>query len=176
MSDTGDQGQDGGAAAPPPGAPVPPPAPPGWQPPPPGTMPPPPATTPPPAYGAPPPPPAYPPAPAYPAVPTGYPPQPGYGYGTPYPQAPKNDGMSIAGLCCGIAGIPLSLFCGLGLVLGTLGLVFGLIGRSRIDRSGGLLTGRGMALAGAICGGVGIALSVGYWILIIAVNVGNSSN
>ncbi|HEY6532457.1 MAG TPA: DUF4190 domain-containing protein [Acidimicrobiales bacterium] len=83
--------------------------------------------------------------------------------------------MAIAALVCGIAAIPMSLFCGLGLVFGTLGLIFGLISKGRIDRSPGQLTGRGMALAGAICGGVGIALSVGYWVLIIAVSASGTN-
>jgi hypothetical protein len=127
----------------------------------------------PPTPPAPPAPPGYPTYPAYPTHPGT--PAPGYGYGTPYPQAPRNDSLAVAGLVCGIAAIPLSAFCGLGLVLGTLGLVFGLIAKGRIDRSAGAVTGRGLAIAGAICGGIGLALSLAYWVLIIAVNVGNST-
>ena len=57
-----------------------------------------------------------------------------------------------------------------------LGLVFGIIAMRRIDRSAGALTGRGMAIAGAICGGVGIAFNVIYWgIVIIAAIVDSSS-
>jgi hypothetical protein len=94
----------------------------------------------------------------------------------PWPTAPRNDGQAIAALVCGIAAIPLTLMCGLGVVLGTLGLVFGLVAMRRIDRSAGALLGRGMALAGAICGGIGVVLSVGYWVLVIAVSTTDSSS
>ena len=175
MSDTGDQGQ-GWGPPPPPGAPVPPAAPPGWQPPPPGGTPPPPGGTPPPpgsipapAYATPPPAPA----PGYPPVPSGYQPQPGYGYGTPYQQGPRSEPLAIAALVCGIVAIP---FCGLGIVLGILGLVFGIIAIRKIDRSQGALTGRGLALAGAICGGVGLAINVLYWGAVIVAAIADSSN
>jgi hypothetical protein len=160
-----------GASTPPPGAPpsaMPPPPPPGGTPPPPGYPP----TAPPPVPA----PQAYPPQPAYPVqqpVPApgpGYPPQPGYGYGyaSPYPQAPRNEPLAIAGLVCGIASIPLLVACGLGIVGGVLGIVFGLIAMRRIRDANGALTGRGMALAGAICGGVGVALFVVYvvWVVV----------
>lgn len=146
---------------------------------------------PPPAPGAPPvppgggtPPPGYPTAPGHP-TPPGYPPGPGYpsqpgygaqpfGYASPYPQAPRNEPLAIAGLVCGIIAVP--FFCGVGLVLGVLGLVFGIIAMKRIDRSAGALTGRGMALAGAICGGVGIAFNVIYWGIVIIAMIADSSN
>jgi hypothetical protein len=167
MSDAGDQGQGWGPPPPPPESPAPPPAPPGWQPPP--------GEAPPPAYGAPGPPPAagYPPSPGYPPVPTGYPPQAGYGYGNPYATAPRSEPLAIAALVCGIVAIP---FCGLGIVLGILGLVFGIIAIRKIDRSQGALTGRGLALAGAICGGVGLAINVLYWGAVIIAAIADSSN
>lgn len=167
MTDAGDPGH--GSVPPPPTPPVPPG---GWQAPTPA-----PPSAPPPApphHGAPPPT-----APAYPAAPpVGYG-QPqayaqpaGYGYG--YPSAPKNDGMAIAALVCGIVAIP--MYCGIGLVLGVLGVVFGIISMRKIDRSGGTLTGRGMALAGAICGGVGLAINLIFWVWVIAAGIAGSSN
>lgn len=173
MTDAGDPGQ--GSVPPPPMPPVPPG---GWQ----APTPAPPSAPPPvpPHHGAPPPT-----APAYPAAPPpadyGQPQAYGqpYGYGQPqgygYPAAPRNDGMAIAGLCCGIAAIPLTLFCGLGLVLGILGLVFGLVSMRKIERAAGALTGRGIALAGAICGGVGLVLSLGYWVIIIIAAASDSN-
>ncbi len=95
---------------------------------------------------------------------------PGYGY----QGAPKNDGMAIAALVCGIVAIP--MYCGIGLILGILGLVFGIISMRKIDRSGGTLTGRGMALAGAICGGVGLAINVLFWGWVILVAITDSSS
>lgn len=114
----------------------------------------------PPAAPQPPQPPSYQP----PLAPPGYgAPQPGY-----YPQnaGPKNDGMSIAALVCGIVGIVL-VFCWVGVILGILGLIFGIIGMKKVERSNGMLKGRGMALAGAICGGVAIVLFIGMVILLI---------
>jgi hypothetical protein len=170
MTDAGDAGH--GDVAPPPMPPVPPG---GWQAPTPA-----PPSAPPPApaphHGAPPPTgPAYPAAPppaAY-GQPQAYGPPQGYAYG--YPTAPRNDGMAIAALCCGIAAIPLTLFCGLGVVLGVLGLVFGLVSMRKIDRAAGALTGRGMALAGVICGAVGLVLSLGYWVIIIIAAASDSN-
>ena len=81
---------------------------------------------------------------------------------------PKNDGMAIAALSCGIASIPLVIFCFIGGILGIVALVLGLVSLGRISKSGGYLTGRGMAIAGAICGGVGIGLTVLWVVLIIA--------
>jgi hypothetical protein len=168
MSDAGEQGTSWNDPPVPPGGAPTPPAPPGWQPPPPGGTPPAPGTVPGPSQAPPPPPPGQPPAPpAYPAAPPAYPAQPGYTYGTYYPQAPRTDGLAIAALVCGIAALPLTLFCGIGIVPGVLGVVFGLITIGRVNRSGGTVTGKGMALAGAICGGVAVLLGAAYWVWII---------
>ena len=163
MSDTGDQGQGWGPPPPPPGAPVPPPAPPGWQPAPP------PRGTPPPAH-------------AYrlrrpPALPTGarvsagtagYPPQPGYGYGTPYPQASEERRPGDRRARLRHRGHP--EFCGIGLILGVLGLVFGIVAdAARSTAPPGRSPGAALALAGAICGGVGLAINVLYWGMVIIV-------
>ncbi|CAB4725232.1 unannotated protein [freshwater metagenome] len=117
----------------------------------------------------------YPPAPpAPPAPPTFQAPGAPPAY---YPQAtgPKNDGMSIAGLVCGISGLATLVLCGIGLIPAILGVVFGLIGMKKIDASGGALKGRGMALAGAICGGVAIGLFVLYIVIVIINAIANSN-
>ncbi len=124
----------------------------------------------PPAATAPAAPPAHPVAPAYqppaPAAPP-VPPSPGAAPAY-YPQAngPKNDGMSIAGLVCGISGLTL-IGCGIGLIPAILGVVFGVIGMKKVDASGGALKGKGMALAGAICGAIAIGLFIIYLISVI---------
>jgi hypothetical protein len=84
---------------------------------------------------------------------------------------PKNDGMAVAGLVCGIASIPLLLACGIGLILGILGLVFGILGIKRIDKSNGALVGRNMGLAGAICGGISLGILAIYLIVVLIVSV-----
>ncbi|NUT38058.1 MAG: DUF4190 domain-containing protein [Hamadaea sp.] len=85
-----------------------------------------------------------------------------YAYGT----APsgKTNGMSIASLATGITGLLLCICYGIGLIPGALGLVFGFIGLKQIKERGE--NGRGMAIAGAITGGIAILLSIGFWILV----------
>ena len=111
----------------------------------------------------------YPPAPPAPPV-----------YGAPQqayyaPVGPKNDGMAIAGLVCGISGLATLVLCGIGLIPAILGVVFGVIGMKKVDASNGSLQGRGMALAGAICGAVAIGLFVLYMIYVI-IRVATNSN
>jgi hypothetical protein len=48
-----------------------------------------------------------------------------------------------------------------------LALIFGLVSRSQIQRSGGTQGGSGMALAGIVLGTIGIALDV-IWIIVVA--------
>lgn len=59
------------------------------------------------------------------------------------PRPPRVDGLAIASVLCGAAG----LLCFLTPVLG---FVFGLVARSRIRSSNGDLTGAGLALAGTV--------------------------
>jgi len=100
-------------------------------------------------------------------------PQPGY-----YPQnvGPKNDGMSIASLVCGISGLVTLLLCGIGIVPAILGLIFGIIGKNKVEKSGGALKGRGMALAGAICGAVAIVLFILWIVIVVIANVNSGSS
>ena len=85
--------------------------------------------------------------------------------------ARRNDGFSIAALVCGIASIPFLLLFGAGTVLGILGVVFGLISIRRINGSGGILQGKGMAQAGTICGVVTLSLVAVYVIAFIVLGL-----
>ncbi|MGZ6804711.1 MAG: DUF4190 domain-containing protein [Nocardioidaceae bacterium] len=96
-----------------------------------------------PSYGAPPPPPPYG-APA---------PQP---YGSPLAR-PASNGMGTAALVLGILAVVGSITVVGGIVLGILAVVFGFLGRGKAGR--GEATNGGMALAGLICGAVGIVLA-----------------
>jgi hypothetical protein len=82
--------------------------------------------------------------------------------------------MSIAGLVCGISGLTL-IGCGIGLIPAILGVVFGILGIKKVDASGGALKGRGMALAGAICGAVAIGLFL-IWLVLALFGVFNSDS
>ena len=117
-------------------------------------------TPPPPVYGAPPAVPVYgtPQAPP----PYGAPPQP---YGAPL-VGPQKNGLGVAALVLGILAILscLSVIGGVG--LGILALIFGLVGRGRVKRREA--NNGGVALAGAICGGLGLLGGIGALILWIS--------
>lgn len=68
---------------------------------------------------------------------------------------PQMNGMAIASLVLGIAG-----YVAVPVVGWILAVVFGYIGKSQIDRSGGRESGRGFAIAGIVLGWVGIALAL----------------
>lgn len=53
--------------------------------------------------------------------------------------------------------------------------VFGIIGKKKVEQSGGALQGRGLALAGAICGAVAIGLFL-IWLLLLIVGAFNSDS
>lgn len=82
--------------------------------------------------------------------------QAGYPAG-PMAQPTDTNGLAIASLVLGCVGAS------------PLALIFGLIARSQIKRSGGRQGGAGMALAGVILGAVGIAMMVAYVVLFVAV-------
>ncbi|MGW7242623.1 DUF4190 domain-containing protein [Streptomyces sp. NPDC054804] len=118
-------------------------------------------------------------------VPYGYPaapaPGPGYGYpGQPFPSYPggpggyggwpgmqpmPNNGLGTAGLVTGILSVVGFCAWPIALVMGVLAIVFGSIGRARVRR--GEATNGGQALAGIICGSVGLVLVVGFIVLIV---------
>lgn len=75
--------------------------------------------------------------------------------------------VSVAVWCFGLlganqgwGGLVAGAFCVLAVLLGIAGLVEGGIGLRQVRRAAGRLTGRGLALAGMICGGVGVALAI----------------
>lgn len=69
-----------------------------------------------------------------------------------YAPASKTNGFAVASLVLGILWL-----WWLGSVLA---LVFGYVGKSQIDRSGGRETGRGMAIAGIVLGWIGVAVLI----------------
>ncbi|MFD5099731.1 DUF4190 domain-containing protein [Streptomyces albidochromogenes] len=93
----------------------------------------------------------------------GYPGYPGYGGPATWTgqqgPAPAN-GYGITAMVLGI--IAVTFFCayGLGIILGILALIFGILGRKRVQR--GEATNAGMALAGIILGVIGFVLSAAF--------------
>ncbi|MFE7645035.1 DUF4190 domain-containing protein [Streptomyces phaeoluteigriseus] len=140
----------------------------------------------PPADGAVPPPPISPDGPGQ--VPYGYPGGygfpggPGYGgtpghggtlgyggvpghYGWAAPQPGPSNGMGMAAMVLGIVAAVGFCLWPVAIVTGVLALIFGLIGRSKANR--GEASNPGQALAGIICGTVGILLGTGLAVLIM---------
>jgi hypothetical protein len=105
------------------------------------------------------------------------PPAPGPYYGGPvqygaagYP-AQRNNSLALISMICGIGGLVLMFFCGLGFLPAVAALILGFVGRSQINQSGGTQGGSGMALTGIITGGVAIALSVIVFIIVLSTGV-----
>jgi hypothetical protein len=73
------------------------------------------------------------------------------------PAPPATNGMAVTGLILGVASLVMGLCCG-GPVLAILGLVFSSIGISQINSSPVAQQGKGMAIAGLIASGFGLAL------------------
>ncbi|MFJ2260466.1 DUF4190 domain-containing protein [Streptomyces sp. NPDC087844] len=94
-----------------------------------------------------------------------YPVQGGPGYGWPgMPTGPSN-GLGTASLVLGIVAAVGFCLWPVALVCGILALVFGGIGRARARR--GQATNAGHALAGIICGAVGVALGIAFLVVFL---------
>lgn len=85
--------------------------------------------------------------PAYNAVPPTY---------VPVQAANPNNGMAIASLICGIVGILSCCCCGIGFILGIVGLILAIVSKGK---NGGKMSG--LAIAGLICSIVAILSGVG---------------
>jgi hypothetical protein len=106
--------------------------------------------------------------------PYGAPPPSGY---PPFQVTPPNDGLGMAAMIVGIVSLVLSCGYGIGLLGAPAALIMGRISMKRIHRSGGQLSGGGMALAGFILGIIGtvllvLAIIAVVVIIVVAVNGG----
>ncbi|MDA7612464.1 DUF4190 domain-containing protein [bacterium] len=88
---------------------------------------------------------------------------------TPGPSLPVTNGLAIASMICGILSLVFFCFCG-GLFLGIPAVICGHLSLNQLNALGNSQQGRGMAIAGLICGYLGIA------ILIIMMLGGNGSS
>lgn len=96
-----------------------------------------------------------------------------YGGAPMYPQAGfagpggQQNTLGLVSMILGIASIPL-FCCYLGIPLGAAALITGWLGKQKADQ--GLASNSGQALAGMICGGVGVLLGL-FQIVLLVVNV-----
>jgi hypothetical protein len=79
------------------------------------------------------------------------------------PGMPRNSGKAVAALVLGIVSICIPL---VGIVTGVIAIILGILGMKEVDRSNGMLKGKGMAIAGLV---MGIIALVGYILYIIFV-------
>jgi len=70
---------------------------------------------------------------------------------------PKNNGLAIAALVCGVLGL---ISCGFTLIISLAAIVLGAVGRGQIRRSAGQQQGEGMAITGLILGIVGFVMGL----------------
>ncbi|MFJ8645021.1 DUF4190 domain-containing protein [Streptomyces sp. NPDC093546] len=97
------------------------------------------------------------PAPATPAYPA-------YGRHTGWAPGPSN-GLGIAAMVLGIIAVVGFCFYGLGIIPGILALIFGIVGRKRVQR--GEATNSEMATAGIILGTIGTVISAAFLAFIV---------
>lgn len=115
--------------------------------------------------------------PGYPGYP-GYPGQAGPGAGAPgygwaqLPMQPSN-GMGVTSLVLGIVAAAIFCLWPIAIIVGILAIIFGAIGRGKAKR--GEATNPGQALAGLICGIVGVVLGLALLIVVIATAADDSS-
>ncbi|MEU6024392.1 DUF4190 domain-containing protein [Micromonospora sp. NPDC048871] len=99
--------------------------------------------------------------------------QQSYGGGPMYPQAGfaapggQQNTLGLVSMILGIAAIPL-FCCYLGIPLGAAALITGWLGKQKADQ--GLASNSGQALAGMICGGVGVLLGL-LQIVLLVINI-----
>ena len=77
----------------------------------------------------------------------------------PTQAAPSTNGYAVASLVLGILWL-----YGVGAILA---LIFGYMAKGQIDRSGGMQTGRGLAIAGIVLGWIGIAALIIFIIVFV---------
>ena len=77
--------------------------------------------------------------------------------GTTLEAAGTSNGFCVASLVLGIIGIP--AFCAAG-IPAVLAIVFGIIGYNQVAKTGVEGGGKGMAIAGMICGGIGVVFGI----------------
>ena len=108
------------------------------------------------------------------SVPSSTPPAPGVNPQVMLPMgaAPRNSGLALASMICGIAAIPLDFCCYLGVPCGIAAIMCGHMALSEIKKGPVPVEGAGMAKAGLICGYVALGLIVVLLVLALVMGVG----
>ena len=91
--------------------------------------------------------------------------------GQPAMPVSRSNGMAVASLVLGILTLVLFFTIWLPFVLGALAIVFGALGISKANKGAGQ---KGMAIAGLICGAVGVVITIAF--VALFVNVANNND
>jgi hypothetical protein len=102
-----------------------------------------------------------------PAAPPAAPPMPGQ----PAMPVSTSNGFAVASLVLGILTVVFFFTIWLPWLLGVLAIVFGAIGISKANKGAGQ---KGMAIAGLVCGAVGIVIAIAF--VVVIVNVASDKN
>jgi hypothetical protein len=91
------------------------------------------------------------------------------GYGAPMGGPQQNNTLGLISMILGIIAIPAACCAFLGMIVGVGALVLGILGMRKA--AAGQASNRGQALAGVICGSIGLVLSIGSAIAGAALNL-----
>ena len=73
---------------------------------------------------------------------------------------PKTSGLAIASLVLGILSIPTCCCYGFGMLIGIAAIITGAMGISQVNKAPQEFGGKGMAIAGLVCGIVSVVLGI----------------
>lgn len=95
----------------------------------------------------------------------------GLGQNTPFNAPPikaqgANQTLPLISLITGIVSIPC---CYIGFIVGAVALVTGFLGMGNIKKNPNMYGGKGLAMAGMITGGIGVAIWLLYWLFILLI-------
>jgi hypothetical protein len=96
------------------------------------------------------------------------------GYGAPMGPPVQQNTLGLVSMILGIVSIPAICCAFLGILAGAAAVVLGVLGMRKA--AAGQATNRGQALAGVICGSIGLVISVISLIAGFAMNLSNLSN
>jgi hypothetical protein len=80
------------------------------------------------------------------------------------PTSGQRNGIGIAALTLGVTSIPTACCFGVGGLFGIAAVVFGAVGVRKASQ--GLASNRDQAIAGLICGSLGVLFTIAFWAMI----------
>lgn len=91
-----------------------------------------------------------------------------------FPLVPKNNDMAIASMVLGIVSFSLLATCYLGILAAIPAIILGFVAMSQIKASGGSQKGKGMAVAGVVCGFVVTGITIIVLLALVAASIASA--